>query len=169
MALTDAAAVVVPAGFELEETRRVYRAPEHAGAVDLRSGRKVAAVRPNIVVHVQRVPQGASVDQVATQRVAELMASLPGMEQVDTAQLTFAHGGTGRVISYVFAATQSARVRQYQALDLAGGTLVSLTLTVDAAGNGAGINQEHLAWLAAALPATTAANASNTDTARRTA
>lgn len=137
-----------PPAYELEEERFIFRAPPAAGGIDRRTGRPVQGVRPNLIVHRQAVPPDATLDELAHQRLAELLSSLGDLQEVETGTLLFADGTPGRLIALTLPAMGVVRLRQWHGLRLDGRVLTAGTITADAARLTDEAIQEHLQTLA---------------------
>lgn len=120
----DGLIIEAPFGFAPESETVCFRAaPSGAGAL-----------RPNLVFHRRPAARGASLADCAASIVRELSAAVPGIGTIASADLRFADGARGVVLSYEFPAASLAGVSiaQLQALRLDGATLATLAFTVPA-------------------------------------
>lgn len=120
-----------PAGFEVSEVMLTLKGPAVDDLVDPRMLQKQRAIRPNLIVHRRPIADAATLDLVVAEMCAELLTSIPSLQDLKTTPFTFADGAKGSVVQFDFAAGKAAAVRQFQAVRVDAGALVTLTLTVD--------------------------------------
>ncbi|MCC6808100.1 MAG: DcrB-related protein [Deltaproteobacteria bacterium] len=120
-----------PNDFSPDEAILSLRAPMPDLKTPLAMNRALT-VRPNLIVHRRMVADGTSVEMICGEVCAELASAIPSMENMATARMKFKDGAVGMLVSFDFAATEHAKVRQFQALRLDASLLTTMTLSVDA-------------------------------------
>ncbi len=143
-----------PQDWSPDEVMMSFRAPPS----DLKSPmvlNKQLVVRPNLIVHRRPVDakSAPSIEIVCGEVCAELVSSIPGMENLTTGRFEFQDGASGMLAAFDFPAGNDARVRQFQAMRLDGGMLTTLTLSIDATLLTAELTASYLRTLASATPA----------------
>lgn len=86
---------------------------------------------PSLMAQTRPARPGATLDQLATETLVELSQTLGELKASSRAELTFADGAVGIVLSLTLT-TQKGDMRQYFAIRLDKGRVCTLTLTVPA-------------------------------------
>lgn len=148
----DGLTIEPPEGFELEESMLALRKSSDA-LNEPRARQPQQVVRPNLLIRRRPARTGATLEQLAGEMCGELVKSLPGLDDLETAVFKFTDGHEGLMVAYDFAATEATLLRQYHALRLDEGTLTTLTLTCDARALSEELRDRWFASLASAGPA----------------
>lgn len=120
----------LPDNFSSDEVILSFRAPAPTLNTKLTLNKQLA-VRSNLLVHRRMLDSETTIEMVCGEVCAELVSSIPSLENLASSRFEFADGAQGMLVLFDFAAGDQARVRQYQAMRLDGVSLSTLTLSVD--------------------------------------
>lgn len=107
-----------PAGFRTEEV-----------TVGLRMGPPNSGPGPSFMLQSKAARQGATFEELVSETMVELAATIGNIKNLTQGAITFTDGGTGAVLAYNFP-TQAGDMRQYFVMRLSAGRLCNITLTL---------------------------------------
>jgi hypothetical protein len=108
--------------------------------VSMRMATPGANVSPSLVIQSKRAREGATLNDLAVEAIADVAQSVPNIKNASQAPFEFADGGAGVLLSYSVS-THKGELRQYFAMRLDHGRLCCITLTVPTANLTAGSAQ----------------------------
>jgi hypothetical protein len=111
-----------PPGFRVQET-----------SVSFVTGLPDRGASPSLIVQTRPSRTGATVEGVASELLAELLQTIPGMAQGSKGEITFDDGAKGVILSYGMH-TGRGELRQYFVIRLNEGRICTALLTVPVEG-----------------------------------
>jgi hypothetical protein len=141
-----------PLGFATEEQVVALKLDAPAELRDPRALHKTTVVRPSLIIHAKKPPEGATIERLFGDMLTELTQSVANMDGLSTGTFMFKDGATGFVAAFNFRASASLMLRQFHVLRLDGERMTAATLTVGAEATESSQN-EYLKAVASIVPA----------------
>jgi hypothetical protein len=141
-----------PVGFATEEQIVALKLEPAAELRDPRALHKQTVARPSLIIHAKKPPEGATIERLFGDMVAELAHTVSSMDDLSTGTFMFKDGSSGMVAAFNFKATSNLQLRQFHVLRLDPERVTAATLTLGAEASEAAQN-EYLRAVASLVPA----------------
>src|SRR5574339_453095 len=91
-----------PLGFATEEQVVALKLDPPAELRDPRALHKQTVVRPSLIIHAKKPPEGATIERLFGDMLTELTQSVTDMDGLSTGTFVFKDGATGLVAAFNF-------------------------------------------------------------------